>query len=678
MNRLTLRAWSAASCAAARTLNRATRDPRRFPLTDVADVADAAHGVVVGPVGTTTDGSSLWPLPLSGVWLADSGWWGQWQVRNRTTTLPYGMSALESAGNLDNFRRLVGESDKPYRGFVFNDTDIYKTLEAAAWTLASWPDPVLDSYIDSVAELLSRVQATDGYLNTYVQGTPGLRRYSHLAESHELYSAGHLFQAAVADIRATGKHRLIDIAIRLADHLVAEFGERRRDDYDGHPGVETALVELFRTCGNGAYLDLAAQFVNARGRRIFGADARGHAYFQDELPIREATSIVGHAVRALYLEAGVVDVAVETADHDLLASSLVRWQDMVASKLYVTGGVGSRHKSEGFGDPYELPPDRAYCETCAAIAAIQWNWRLLLATGEARFAELLERILYNGFAASTGLDGTSFFYSNPLQVRDEHQASDEEESGQRLPWYACACCPPNVMRLVATLHHYLATTDVDGVQLHQFTDADLNLSIADADVTLSMRTHYPWAGRVEIQVVGSPSSAWTLSLRIPGWTALPAVNVNGTEPASTSDLGYLRIRRVWAPGDTVTFDLDMAPRITTANPKVDAIRGCVAIERGPLVYCIEAADNPGIDFSAVALDVREPLEDAHLDAWPDVPAIAVRGETRIQPRPLQALYVQADAHKEVIATPVNLTAIPYYLWANRADGPMRIWLPSSD
>jgi len=398
------------------------------------------------------------------------------------------MSALEAAGNLDNVRWLIGRSDAPYRGFAFNDTDIYKTLEAIAWSLSTGPDSAFDHWMDSVADLLSKVQANDGYLNSYIQRRPDHVRYGDLAESHELYTAGHFIQSAIADYRASGKSRLMGIAVRLADHMVEEFGNRRRTDYDGHPEVETTLVELFRTCGNRNYLDLATQFVESRGQRIFSADPRGLAYFQDEFPIRDTTSLAGHAVRALYLEAGVVDVAAETDDTELLDSSLSRWQDMVTGKLFITGGVGSRHKGEALGDRYELPPDRGYCETCAAIASIQWNWRLLLATGESRFADLLERTLYNGLAASIGVDGTSFFYSNPLQVRADHRASDEEESGQRLPWYACACCPPDIMRLVASLHHYLATTDPAGVQIHQYTDADLNVAAAGQGIRLSIRT----------------------------------------------------------------------------------------------------------------------------------------------------------------------------------------------
>lgn len=616
------------------------------------------------------------PLPLVSVRLAPTGWWGQWQARNRLTTLPYGISALESAGNLDNFRRILGDTDAPYRGFVFNDTDIYKTLEAVAWSIASHPDPALDSYIDSVAQLLSAVQAEDGYLNTCVQGTPGAPRYSRLAESHELYCAGHLFQAAVADFRVTGKRRLIDIAIRFADHLVAEFGSGRRDDYDGHPEVETALVELYRVCANPAYLALAKQFIDTRGRRIFVGEARGDGYFQDEQPIRDTTSITGHAVRALYLEAGVVDVAVETGDAELLQTSLTRWADMVATKLYITGGVGSRHKSEGFGDPYELPPDRAYCETCAAIASIHWNWRLLLATGDSRFADLLERTIYNGFAASTGSDGTSFFYSNPLQVRAEHEASDEEESGRRLPWYACACCPPNVMRLVAAMQHYVASTDQrGGIQLHQYTEADLEVPTASGTVGLSMRTQYPWAGTVELRITDTPTSPWALSLRVPAWTSQLHLTLNGEDVSAEIANGYARIERVWSASDNVVLHLEMPARTTAADPRVDAIRGCVAIERGPLVYCVEAADNEGVDLAAVVIDTDQPLQVATIGGWPGAQAITAAAAIRTYPHDQHTLYRPAG-RGEVMETQIHLTAIPYYLWANRASGPMRVWLPS--
>jgi DUF1680 family protein len=634
-----------------------------------------------GPVNPTAGRGRVRPLEFFDVALRASGWWGQWQARCRAVSLPYCMTALETAGNLDNVRGVIGRSDAPYRGFAFNDTDIYKTLEAIAWSSSDQSDqsdqsdPDLGHWTNSVTDLLSIAQASDGYLNSYMQRRPDQARYSDLAESHELYTAGHLIQAAIADYRATGKTQLMEIAVRLANHLVDEFGNGRRTDYDGHPEVETALVELFRTCGDRTYLDLANQFVESRGQRIFSADPRGYAYFQDEFPIRKTTSLAGHSVRALYLEAGVVDVAVETDDTGLLGSSLGRWNDMVTSKLYLTGGVGSRHKGEAFGDPYELPPDRAYCETCAAIASIQWNWRLLLATGEARFADLLERTLYNCLAASMGVDGTSFFYSNPLQVRADHRASDEEESGQRLAWYSCACCPPNLMRLIASLQHYLATIDETGVQIHQYTDADLNMAAAGQLVRLSMRTTYPWNGLVEIEVLEAADDLWTLSLRVPPWADHWRLSVNDGDVAAEPTDGYLRIARRWQPGDRVTLDLEMRIRLTAADRAVDATRGCVAIERGPLVYCVEAADNSDVDLSAIAIDVGGPLELHPITDWPGVQAVRFHATLPVEaaaPRPLYSPPAAMPVHR----SPAMLTAIPYYLWANRSPGPMRIWLPT--
>jgi uncharacterized protein len=629
-----------------------------------------------GPVQPTACRGRVWPLEFSDVRLLASGWWGDLQSRTRAVSLPYCMTALEAAGNLDNVRAVIGRSDAPYRGFPFNDTDIYKTLEAVAWSSSEQTDPTLDNWTDSVADLLSRAQAGDGYLNSYLQRHPNLVRYNDLAESHELYTAGHLIQAAIADYRATGKTRLLDVAVALADHLVEEFGKGRRSDYDGHPEIETALVELFRTSEDRAYLDLASQFVESRGQRIFGADPRGHAYFQDEFPVRKTTSLAGHTVRALYLEAGVVDVAVETDDSDLLDASLRRWDDMVTSKLYLTGGVGSRHKGEAFGDPYELPPDRAYCETCAAIASIQWNWRLLLATGQARFADLLERTLYNCLAASMGADGTSFFYSNPLQVRADHRAADEEESGRRLPWYSCACCPPNLMRLIASLQHYLATTDQTGVQIHQYTDAELTVRAAAQTIQLSLRTTYPWTGSIEVDVLDCTDDPWTLSLRVPHWASDRRVSVNDVDVDTEPTDGYLRIGRRWRRGDQVRLHLGMPIRLTAADRAVDATRGCVAIERGPLVYCVEAADNPGVDLSAITIDIADPLELRPITGWPDVQAVGFHATLPLDAtasRPLYSPYLAEPAHRYRAI----LTAIPYYLWANRSPGAMRVWLPTS-
>ena len=322
------------------------------------------------------------------------------------------------------------------------DSDIYKTLEAIGWELAHGRRPELASFAAEVTALLEEAQRPDGYLNSYFQ-VSGEPRYTRLAWSHEMYCAGHLIQAAVAMHRGTGDGRLLAVAVRLADHLVREFAGTERG-LDGHPIIETALAELYRETGTAAYLELARQFVDQRGHGLAGNSGMGHRYLQDHVPVLASDTEVGHVVRALYLEAGVMDVAAETGDRALLESSVRRWDDMVAAKTYLTGGNGSRHADEGFGDRFELPPDRAYNETCAAIASIQWAWRLLLATGDAKYADHMERVLYNGFAAAIATEGQRFFYVNPLQRREDH--FEKDDPGRRRAWFSCACCPPNIMR----------------------------------------------------------------------------------------------------------------------------------------------------------------------------------------------------------------------------------------
>src|ERR1700759_1373465 len=343
-----------------------------------------------------------------------------------------------------------------------------------------------------------------------------------------MYCAGHLIQAAVAMRRTAGHDelagRLLTVAERVADQLVATFAGQEKG-LDGHPEIETALAELYRETGQRAYLDLARQFVDQRGHGLAGNPGRGHRYLQDHLPVREAVTEEGHAVRALYLEAGVADVASETGDADLLASSIRRWEDMVAAKTYLTGGNGSRHSDEAFGDRYELPPDRAYNETCAAIASFHLSWRLLLATGQARYADLMERLLYNAFGASISTDGQRFFYVNPLQRRDDHVV--EVEEARRHEWFSCACCPPNIMRLLSSLQHYLATTAGETLYLHQFTGATVRTALAGGTLDVAMTADLPWSGRVTVRVTEAPPDPCGLALRIPSWSEAPALTVNG-------------------------------------------------------------------------------------------------------------------------------------------------------
>lgn len=642
-------------------------------------MTDLQQGLRHGPVRPPEGSTARAPLGFDAVRLRPEGYWGAWQQRNHDVTLPHASAALERAGNLDNFRRLVGESTAPWRGYVFQDSDVYKHLEALAWEVGRTGDPRLDAEIAALTALVARAQQDDGYVNTCYQSR-GLERYTNLANDHELYCAGHLFQAAVADHRATGSRRLLDVAVRFADHLLEVFGDDRRPDYDGHPEVETALVELGRETGRDDLVALGRQFVENRGRRVFTtgphptAGARGDSYFQDHLPVRVAPTIEGHSVRAMYLEAAVVDLAIQDGDAELLAASVRRWEDMRDRKSYLTGGTGSRHSSEAFGDPYELPPDRAYCETCAAIANVHWSWRLLLATGEARYADQVERLLFNAFAAGVGRDGATFFYSNPLQVRTEHAAESQVETPYRLSWYACACCPPNIARLVASLHHYAATTAGDVFTLQQFMDGDFRFSPNGSDsaaATVEVRTGYPWDGDVAVTVVASPVSSWGLALRVPAWCQEWAVELNGTPVDAGAERGYVALHREWAPGDTLRLRLAMPPRVTFPDPRIDAVRGCVALERGPVVYCLEAVDHPDVVLEDVTLDPSAGLEVVAVPDLDGVPGLRASGNAYAPPG--GPLYGTSAAAGE--ATPVRLLAVPYQLWANRTSGAMRVFVP---
>jgi DUF1680 family protein len=641
-----------------------------------------------GPVAPTASAiAAQRPLAAPGARLA-RGLLHEWQRRNASASMPLALHQLEVAGNLANLRLCLrppagGDAARTwsgvprsvvspppelgYHGPVFMDSDIYKTLEAIGWELGSGARPALSDFAASAIELLERVQLPDGYLNSYVQ-VSGEPRYSRLAWSHEMYCAGHLIQAAIALNRAAGDPRALRVAVRLADHLVSEFAGGDKG-LDGHPIIETALAELYRETGTGAYLELARQFVDQRGHGLVGDSGYGRRYFQDHMPVRESVTEVGHAVRALYLEAGVTDVAVETGDDELLASSVRRWSDMVATKTYLSGGNGSRHHDEGFGDRFELPPDRAYNETCAAIASFHWSWRLLLATGEAKYADHMERVLYNGFAAAISVAGDRFFYVNPLQRREDHYEKDDP--GRRRAWFSTACCPPNIMRLLASVQHYLATVSQRGdtLSVHHYAAARLS----GAGLDLEIDTDYPWSGLVTVRVLSAPPEARGLALRVPSWSASATLDVNDSPdgshdgsagPAVASRPGYLLAHRRWQAGDVVRLSLDMTPRWTYPDWRADAVRGCAAIERGPLVYCFEQADQ-AVRLDELAIDMGSPLTERAVTLDGVGATIAVTAVGR---------HVPAD----VAAPPgpeVPVVAIPYFQWDNRGPGMMRVWVP---
>jgi uncharacterized protein len=573
---------------------------------------------------------------------------GIWADRQRANAeaIRLGRARLEEAGNLTNLRIAAGRAAGEVIGPVFADSDVYKWLEAVAWEYARHPSDELLAMQREVTELVAAAQAEDGYLNSVVQVRHGDQRYTDLPWSHEHYCAGHLVQAAVAQVRCTGDTALLDVAGKLADHLADTFGDDRRHDVDGHPVIEMALVELHRETGDPRHLELARYFVEARGHGLIAGYGKEPTYFSDRVPVREATTVEGHAVRAVYLAAGAADVAAELGDDELLEALRAQFDHMTATKMYLTGGLGSRWEGEAFGDPYELPTDRAYAETCAAIGGVQWAWRMLLATGDATYADAIERMLFNGFLAGVSLSGTEYFYVNPLQLRsDAHADGNRSPAHGRRGWFDCACCPPNVMRTLAGLEGYLATGDAAGVQLHQYTPG----TVTSGDIALEVETEYPWDGLVRVRVTASPGT-FTLALRVPAWAGSATVTVDGaSHPAQP---GYLRLDREWAAGDVVELRLPMEVRTRAPHPRVDAVRGCIALERGPLVYAAEQADH-SVPVDDLRIDASGPLGSGHRpDLLGGVTVVSARGDG------------------------TELTLVPYCAWANRGAAPMRVWIPT--
>jgi uncharacterized protein len=617
------------------------------------------------------------------------GFWGERLTTNRERSIPHGLAQLEASGALGNFRhaargsgRYVGGLDDAGITFPFLDSDVYKWLEAVGWELGRAPDDAMATSAGEVIGLVEAAQRADGYLNTFVQ-LSGREAYTDLQWGHELYCIGHLTQAAVAWQRAVGDGRLVAVAAKAIGHIERALGEDGRAGIDGHPEIEMALVELYRTTGEERYLRLAALQVERRGRGLMGAGRMGPRYWQDHAPVREAPTMTGHAVRQLYLDSGVVDVATETGDDELLGAVIRRWEDMWASRTYLTGALGSRHRDEAFGDAFELPSDRAYAETCAAIASVMLGWRLLLATGEARFADAIERTLFNAVLPGVGFDGASFYYTNPLHLRERAELTGRTV-GSRQPWYSCACCPPNIMRTLSSFEHLLATTDGEGATLSiaQLAASTIEATLDGGPVELRVETAYPADGRVGLEVARTPERPWTLRLRVPAWADGASVRVEGDDPsATTASPGWHAVERRWSAGDRLELVLPMRPRLTIADRRIDAVRESVAIERGPLVYCVEQVDLPaGTSIESIAV----PPDAAALEVV-EAPAgagslPAVRTPARVGPMPSAApgAWPYRDASYADPVTPMQsteLTAVAYLAWANRTPGGMRVWLP---
>lgn len=639
----------------------------------------ADRSAAAGPVGELGAAAVLRPLPAGALRIAD-GFWSARTAANAERSLAAGLERLTEAGTLENLRLAAGAAKGSYHGKLpFLDTDVYKWLEAVSWHLQSTDSPEWTERVDAVIALVAAAQQEDGYINSYTIVVRGGERWADLPSGHEMYCAGHLIQAGVAHRRATGGESLFTIARRFADLLVAEFGEGgRRVGYCGHPEIETALVELYRETGERAYLELADRFISLRGSGLMGDRPFGRRYFLDLTPVRELRALHGHAVRALYLASGVADLYLETGEAALLDVLRAQWDDLLRGKTYITGGTGARHRDEALGDAFELPADRAYTETCAAIALMYWAWRMQLATGESQYADILERVLYNGFLAGVSLEGDRYFYVNPLQMRADSTLGPDG----RQEWFSCACCPPNVMRTLASLGHYFATRDANGLQIHQYVPGKIRAAAWGADI----ETGYPFEGGVRVTIPAECGGEWTLSLRVPAWArGTTSASLDGVE-VEVGDADYVRLTRTWAGGEVIELAFPVRPRLTLADPRVDDARGCVAIERGPLVFCAEHADqDSALDGLTLTGQVREgaaieingtTLPTVQVDAT--LGSFDEQGEKAAWPyRPFGfgAAADEAEAAQALEPGRTTLTAIPYFAWANRTYGAMRVWLP---
>lgn len=622
-----------------------------------------------------------------------AGLWADRRRTNHDVTLPHGAAQLEAAGNLANFRLAAGLTTGRYRGAdddsgttaPFLDSDVYKWLEAAGWELGQSPDPSLAALAEPMIDLLAKAQRSDGYLDTFFQVARPGKEFTDLQWGHELYVAGHMLQAAVAWRRSVGDDRLLRIAESFVGRIEAELGPGKRELVCGHPVIEMALVELYRLTGEARHLEFARTLVERRGRGLLGECRHGARYWQDHEPVRTAPEPTGHSVRQMYLDCGVVDVAVETGDRQLLESAIRRWESMVESRTYLTGGLGAHHRDEAFGDAFELPPDRAYAETCAAIGSVMLSWRLLVATGESRFADLIERTAFNAVLPGMSFDGSHFFYSNPLMRRSGGvEVLEGPARTRRASWYAVSCCPPNLMRFLATLPDLVATVDGGGIQLHQFADGSIDAPVGSGSVRIETTTAYPWDGDVEISVLETTPDPWTLSIRVPEWCRKATASVSGNASVVESGPGNLVVTRSWRPGDHLTVRLEMPPRVTVADPRIDAVRGQVALERGPLVYAVEDADLPaGTSVESLEIDAAQDpgvVSESGSDLCV-MTTLTLEATIRHDPRHVGWPYPGSEQEPRVDETApkdttASVRALPYFAWGNRAGLGMRVWIPT--
>ncbi len=644
----------------------------------------------LGAAGYAASDYPVQPVPFTDVRIT-GGLLQARQATNLEVTLPFALKQCESSKRMRNFdlaaetlrRRAAGEPDfqnKPATQYPFDDSDVFKAIEGAAYGLSLKPDRALAAQLDGYIKRISAAQEPDGYLYTWRTMHPDSPAHDWINPkrwlndpqlSHELYNLGHLYEAGVAHAQATGSRALLDICRKSAELLQRDFGDGRLRIAPGHEVIEMGLVKLFRQTGDPRWLALARLFLEARGHG-------GNAYSQDHKPVVEQTTAVGHAVRANYLYSGMADVAALTGDRRYLDAITQIWENVVSRKLHLTGGCGARAGGEAYGDDYELP-HRCYNETCAAVAFLFWNHRMFLMTGDAKYMDVFERSLYNGVLSGVSLSGDRFFYPNPLEY--DGKAVNNNGYAGRAPWFGCACCPPNVMRALAELGGYFCAVQGDTLFVNLYAQGETTATVAKTKVKLEQTTRYPWDGTVLIRVKPEQPATFALNLRIPGWVqgkplpsdlysyedATPAkwsIKINGNPVAAPLDRGFASLTREWKNGDSITLELSMPVRRVAGSPKIAATRGQVALERGPVVYAFEGVDNDGTVFGSVIPAQAKVAAEYRPGLLGGVTVLKV---TQAQ------TAVRAESG-EVALKPVELTAIPYATWANRGLSPMTVWV----
>ncbi len=623
------------------------------------------------------------PVPFTSVKLSKGFWYDRQEV-NRKVTIPYEFQKCEETGRLSNFEKAAGKKKGEVEGYFFNDSDVYKVIEGASYSLHVHPDPKLEKFLDSLIANIAAAQEPDGYLYTNRTINPaqaadggGNKRWTKLKDFHELYNVGHMYEAAVAYYQATGKRTLLDVAIKNANLVADTFGPDKNMGVPGHEEIEIGLVKLYRVTGDTKYLNLAKFFIDQRG------NAKGHElygmYYQDHKPVVEQDEAVGHSVRAGYLYSAMADVAALTGDKDYISALDKIWENVVTKKLYLTGGIGASRRGEAFGGNYDLPNADAYAETCAAIANMLWNHRMFLLKGESKYMDVFERVLYNGFLAGISSEGNTFFYPNPLEFDGKQKFN--QGAVCRSPWFNCSCCPVNIVRTIPSLPGYIYAMNGDDLYINLFMNSEASLNKTGKKFTIIQETEYPWDGKVKIRVSTRQNFMASLHIRIPGWVKnepvpgdlyryaeksrnRPTLLVNGKERDYPVDKGYIVVTKIWKDSDLLELTLPMPVRKVLANRKVAEDRDKIALERGPLVYAAEAIDNNGRVLNLM-LDKSRTFTAKYEPGLLGGVAV-VKGEAKVINNPAK----QIEKAKEQ-----EFTAIPYYAWSERGIGEMAVWLP---